>query len=78
MATHGIPEQLTTDNGSPYFSNEMARYAGRTGFKHHPVTPKDPQNDGFAQRFVKLLCKLFHTTIAEGKGPKRELHNHLL
>ena len=24
MATHGIPEQLTTDNGSPYFSHEMA------------------------------------------------------
>ena len=43
MTTHGIPEQLTTDNGSPYFSDEMARYAKRMGFKHHPVTPKTPK-----------------------------------
>ena len=78
METHGIREQLTTDNGSPYFSDEMAQYAKRMGFKHHPVTPKDPQSNGFAESFVKLLCKLVHTAIAEGKDPKRELHNYLL
>ena len=78
MVTHGIPEQLTSDNGSPYFSDEMAQYAKRMGFKHHPVTPKDPQSNGFAESFVKLLCKLIHTAITEGKDPKRELHNYLL
>ena len=78
MATHGIPKQLTTDNGSPYFSNEMAQYAKRMGFKHHPVTPKDPQSNGFAESFVKLLCKLVHAATAEGKDPKRELHNYFL
>ena len=78
MAKHGIPKQLTTDNGSPYFSHEMAQYAKRMGFKHHPATPKDPQSNGFTESFVKLLCKLIHTAIAEGKDPKRELHNYLL
>ena len=78
IVTHGIPEQLTTDNGSPYFSDEMAWYAKRMGFKHHPVTPKDPQSNWFAESFVKLLCKLVHTTTAKGKDPKRELHNYLL
>ena len=78
MVTHGIPEQLTTDNSSPYFSDEMAQYAKRMGFKHHPVTPKDPQSNGFAKSFIKLLCKLVHTAIAERKDPKRELHNYLL
>ena len=48
------------------------------GFKRHPVTPKDPQSNGFAENFVKLLCKLVHTATAEGKDPKRELHNYLL
>ena len=48
------------------------------GFKHHPVTPKDPQSNGFAESFEKLLCKLVYTAIAEGKDPKRELHNYLL
>ena len=32
MATHGIPEQLTTDNGSPYFSDEMAQYVKKDWF----------------------------------------------
>ena len=78
MVTHGIPEQLTTDNGSPYFSNKMAQYAKRMDFKYHPIAPKDPQSNGFAKSFVKLLCKLVHTAIAEGKDPRRELHNYLL
>ena len=76
-----IPEQLTTDNGSPYFSDEMARYAKRMGFKHHPVTPKDPQRNGFAETgesFMKLLCKLIHTALAKGKDSKKDLHNYLL
>ena len=77
MATHGIPEQLTTDNGSSYFSDEMARYVERMGFKYHPITPKDPQSNGFAESFVKLICKLIHTATAEGKDPKKELHNYL-
>ena len=49
MVTHGIPEQLTIDNGSPYFSDEMARYAKRMGFKYHPFKPEDPQSNGFAE-----------------------------
>ena len=78
MVTLHIPEQLTTDNGSPYFSDEMAQYAKWMGFKHHPVTPKDPQSNGFAESFVKLLCKLVHTATAEGKDPKRELYYGIL
>ena len=27
FSTHGIPESLTTDNGPPYSSHEMAEYA---------------------------------------------------
>ena len=43
IATHGIQEQLTTDNGSPYFSNEIARYAKRICVKHHPSHQKTPK-----------------------------------
>ena len=38
MATHGMPEEISTDNGSPYFGSEMANYAKRMGFRHHQVT----------------------------------------
>ena len=78
MATHGIPEELITDNGSPYFSQEMQKYAAKMGFKHKTVNPLDPQSNGFAENFVKLMCKLVHTATVEGKDPKKELNTYLL
>ena len=39
LATHGVPEEITTDNGPPYFSDEMAHYAKKMGFRHHSTTP---------------------------------------
>ena len=32
MATHGIPEEISTDNGSSYFCSKMANYAKRMDF----------------------------------------------
>ena len=78
MALHGIPEKLSTDIGSPYFSTEMKEYTKQLGIQHEPVTPKDPQSNGFAESFVKNFCKFIHSTIAEGKDPKTELQNFLL
>ena len=78
FATHGIPEEITSDNGSPYFADEMSNFAKKMGFRHHRVTPEDPQSNGFAESFVKIMVKFIHTTIAEGKNPKHELQNYLL
>ena len=76
--THGIPDTLSTDNGPPYSSHDMTEYAKHMGFKLTPVTPYDPQSNGFAENFVKQLCKLIHTAVADGKDPKRELNGFLL
>ena len=78
FATHGVPETLSTDNGPPYFGDEMSQYAKQMGIKLTPVTPEDPQCNGFAENFVKTLCKLLHTCAAEDKDPKRELNRFLL
>ena len=78
MATHGIPEEISTDNGSPYFGREIANYAKRMGFRHHQVTPLDPKSNGLAENFAKLTCKLVHTSLIEGKDPKKELNRYLL
>ena len=60
LATHGVPDEVTTDNGPPYFSDEMARYTKKMGFRHHLTTPIDLQSNGFAENFVKSVCKLVH------------------
>ena len=78
LATHGIPEVVSTDNGPPYTSHEFEAYAKEWGFKLKPVSPKDPQCNGFVENFVKSICKLIHTACAEGKDPKAELYKFLL
>ena len=78
LATHGIPESITSDNGPPYPSDEMKKYAVEKGFLLTPTSPEDPQCNGFAENFVKLMCKLLHTAVTEGKDPKVELYNYLL
>ena len=78
LATHGVPESLTTDNGPPDDSDNMRSYAKEMGFKLTPVTAKDPQCNGFAENFVKTVCKLIHTCCAENKDPRQELHMFLM
>ena len=63
FSTHGIPESLATDNGPPYSSHEIAEYAKEMGFKLSPVSPEDLQCNGFAENFVKFLCKLLHILL---------------
>ena len=78
FATHGIPESLSSDNGPPYPSHDMEEYSKIMGFKLKPVSPEDPQCNGFAENFVKTVCKLLHTSVAENKDPKAQLYDFLM
>ena len=71
-------QKLTSDNGPPYPSHEMERYAIEKGFALTPVSPEDPKGNGFAENFVKFLCKMVHTSVIDGKDPKLEIFNYLL
>ena len=74
----GIPETITADNGPPYPSHDMKSYAKEMGFKMELVTPEDPQSNGFAEVFVKILCKLIHTAAVDGNDPRDVLHKYLM
>ena len=54
FCTHGIPETLSTDNDPPYFSDDLKAYCKQISITLGPVTPKDPQCNGFAENFVKV------------------------
>ena len=78
FASHGVPETLSCDNGPPYPSFEMEQYSHEMGFELTPVSPNDPQGNGFAENFVKQMCKLLHTAVAEKKDPRSEISKFLL
>ena len=56
----------------------MSQYAKRLGIRLTPVTPEDPHSNRFVENFVKSVCKVIQTAVAEGKDPKEQLFTFLL
>jgi transposase InsO family protein len=77
FATHGIPEVVRTDNGSPFQSKEFHDFAGEQGFKHRKVTPRWPEANGQAESFMKPLGKVCKAAQLEGKPWKSEMYSFL-
>ena len=55
FATHGIPEVLVTDNGTPFTSTEFSEFTRNNGIRHVRVSPFYPSSNGLAERAVKPL-----------------------
>nr|XP_050041094.1 uncharacterized protein K02A2.6-like [Dermacentor andersoni] len=57
FAQFGCPEVVKSDNGSPFQSESFAEFASELGFKHHRITPRWPEANGEAKRFMRTLKK---------------------
>ena len=56
FATHGIPESIVSDNGSPFTSSEMKEFFTANGVKQVTSSPYHPSSNGLAERAVQT-CK---------------------
>ena len=64
---HGIPERLISDNGQQYSSEDFRVFSARYGFDHVTSSPLYPMSNGFIERTVQTVKKLF-TKTKEGSG----------
>ena len=55
FATHGLPEVLVSDNGTPFTSAEFAAFTRANGIKHLTSAPYHPASNGLAERGVQTL-----------------------
>ena len=53
FATHGIPEMVVTDNGTPFTSAEFSEFTRKNGIRHVQVSPYHPSSNGLAKRALK-------------------------
>ena len=80
FSTHGFPEQLKTDGGPPFKgtdSHGFQMYMKWAGIKHITVSPEDPEDNGLAENFMKMVKKVWHTTQIEKKNFWQEIFKYL-
>ena len=55
FATHGLPDEIVTDNGTHFTGTEFQRFMAQNGIRHIKVTPYHPSSNGLAERAVQVF-----------------------
>ena len=55
FATHGLPEQLVSDNGSQSIADVFQQFQKGNGTKHIRSALHHPSTNGEAERFVQTI-----------------------
>jgi transposase InsO family protein len=65
FSTLGLPEQLVTDNGPSFTSEQFRQFMSTNGVRHICVSPHHPSSNGQAERAVQTF-KLGMRKLKEG------------
>ena len=57
FAAHGLPQQLVSDNGPQFISDEFATFMKSNGIKHIRCAPYHPASNGAVERLVQTFKK---------------------
>lgn len=76
FAVHGIPAKLESDNGPHYSSSLFAKFAAEWNFSHVTSSPKYPQSNGLAERFVQVAKNMLKKCSMDGSDVKLALLNY--
>ncbi len=58
FSTHGIPDQVTSDNGPPWNGHEWTAFADQYDFNHTPISPLHSQSNGMVEKSVDIAKRM--------------------
>ena len=64
FARFGIPDQIVSDNGSQFTSNEFEQFLNSNRIRHIKSAPYHPATNGLAERFVGTLKQALKSSKA--------------
>ena len=67
FAAYGLPEQVVSDNGPQFTSEDFKDFIKENHIKHILSTPYHPSTNGLAKRFVQTFKKAMRTSDNSGK-----------
>ena len=62
----GLPEQLVSDNGPQFVSDDFAKFMRRNGVKHVCCAPYHPATNGLVECFVQTLKTALKASVNSG------------
>ena len=75
FATHGLPEQLVSDNGPQFIADEFRAFMRNKGIKHINSAPYHPATNGMAECFVQTFKQALHAALTEKKSISWKMSN---
>ena len=76
--THGLPEQLVSDDGTQFTADEFRALVRSNGIKHIKSAPHHLATNGTAERFVRTFKQALRAALTKEKTISRMLTNFLL
>ena len=78
FSRNGVPEQLVSDNGPQFTSEEFQIFLKSNGIKHIRSAPYHPATNGLAERFVQTFKQALKSMAGEKGSTSAKLANFLL
>ena len=73
----GFPEQLVSDNGPQFTSDEFEKFLKVNRVKHILTAPYHPASNGLAERFVRMLKRSLKASKGDGRSICHQLTEFL-
>lgn len=69
FSCHGIPTQVTSDNGPPYNSTQWKQFADCYKFQHNTSSPRHPQGNGMVEKGVAIAKNMLKKCAVAKEDP---------
>ena len=78
FSAYGLPEQLVSDNGPQFLSEEFQTFMKQNGVKHIRCAPYHPSFNGAAERFIQTFKQAMKASEKDGHSVSHRLANFLM